>query len=86
MKKSINNVIFNKYFKCQNPTILLKDLWNSEYENPDKVIDLFEEIPNFKKQQKEKGLKILTCKQMLQRLMQILWNANKANALTWTSR
>ena len=86
MKKSINNVIFNKYFKCQNATILLKDWWNSEHENPDKVIDLFEEIPNFNKQQKEKGLKILTCKQMLQRLMQILWNANKTNALTWTSR
>ena len=86
MKKSINNVIFNKYFKCQNATILLKDWSNSEHENPDKVIDLFEEIPNFNKQQKEKGLKILTCKQMLQRLMQILWNTNKTNAFTWTSR
>ena len=86
MKKSINNVIFNKYFKCQNATILLKDWSNSEHENPDKVIDLFEEIPNFNKQQKEKGLKILTCKQMLQRLMQILWNPNKTNAFTWTSR
>ena len=85
MKKSINNVIFNKYFKCQNATILLKDWSNSEHENPDKVIDLFEEIPNFNKQQKEKGLKILTCKQMLQRLMQILWNTNKTNAFTWTS-
>ena len=86
MKKSINNVIFNKYFKCQNATILLKDWSNSEHENPDKVIDLFEEIPNFNKQQKEKGLKILTCKQILQRLMQILWNPNKTNAFTWTSR
>ena len=38
-------------------------------ENPDKVIDIVEKIFNFHKQQKGNGLKILTSKEMLQRLL-----------------
>ena len=36
---------------------LMKKKWN---ENPDKIIDIFEEILKFNKQQKGKGLKILS--------------------------
>ena len=39
-----------------------------ENQNPDKVIDIAEKIIGLDKQQKGKGLKILTPKQMLQRL------------------
>ena len=37
-------------------------------ENPKKVVNIVEKIINFNKNQKDKGLKILTSKQMLQRL------------------
>ena len=37
-------------------------------ENPKKVVNIVEKIINFNKNQKDKGLKILTPKQMLQRL------------------
>ena len=39
-----------------------------ENENPDKLIDIVEKIVHFNKQQKGRGLKILTSKQILQRL------------------
>ena len=39
-----------------------------ENENPNKIVDIVEKILNFNKQQKGKGLKILTPKQMLLRL------------------
>ena len=39
-----------------------------ENQNPDKVIDIAEKIIGLDKQQKGKGLKILTPKQMFQRL------------------
>ena len=40
----------------------------SENENPKKVVNIVEKILNFNEQQKGKGIKILTPKQMLQRL------------------
>ena len=40
----------------------------SENENPNKIVDIVEKIHHFNKQQKGKGVKILTPKQMLQRL------------------
>ena len=39
-----------------------------ENENPNKIVDIVEKIFVFDKQQKGKGIKILTTKQMLQRL------------------
>ena len=39
-----------------------------ESENPKKVVDIVEKILDFNKQKKGKGIKILTLKQMLQRL------------------
>ena len=39
-----------------------------ENENPSKVVDIGEKILDFNKQQNGKGIKILTLKQMLQRL------------------
>ena len=39
-----------------------------ENENPKKVVNIVEKILDFNKQQKGKGVKILTPKQMLQRL------------------
>ena len=39
-----------------------------ENENPQKVVDIVEEFLDFNKQQKVKGIEILTPKQMLQRL------------------
>ena len=41
---------------------------NPEKENSDEVINIAEKILNFNKQQKCKGPKILTSKQMIQRL------------------
>ena len=37
-------------------------------ENPKRVVNIVEKIINFNKNQRDKGLKILTLKQMLQRL------------------
>ena len=37
-------------------------------ENPNKITDVAEKIFNFNKQQKDRGLKILTLKQMIERL------------------
>ena len=39
-----------------------------ENENPDKVMDIVQEILNFNKQQEGSRIKILTLKQMLQKL------------------
>ena len=46
--------------------IIKKEL--PEDENPNKIVDIVEKILDFNKQQKGKGIKILTTKQMLQRL------------------
>ena len=40
-----------------------------ENENPNKIVDIFEKILDFSKQQKGKGIKILTPEQMLQKLL-----------------
>ena len=40
----------------------------SENENPNKIVDIAEKILDFNKQKKGKGIKVLTPKQMLQRL------------------
>ena len=39
-----------------------------EIENPYRIVNIVETIPEFNRQQQEKGLKILTPKQMLSRL------------------
>ena len=39
-----------------------------ENENPNKIVKIVKKILEFNKQQKDKGIKILTPKQMLQRL------------------
>ena len=41
----------------------------SEHKNPNKLVDIVQKILDFNKQQKGKGLKILTSKQLLQRLL-----------------
>ena len=46
--------------------IIRKDI--PENENPNKIIDVVEKILDFNKQQKGKGVKILTSKQIFQRL------------------
>ena len=43
-----------------------------ENENPNKIVDIVEKIIVFNKQQNSKGIKILTPKQMLQRLPIVL--------------
>ena len=40
-----------------------------ENENPKKIVNIVEKILDFNKQQKDKGIKILTPKKMLQRLI-----------------
>ena len=40
----------------------------TENENPEKVVNIVEKILDFNKQQKGKGIKILTPKQLLQRV------------------
>ena len=96
-EKHINEEIFRNYFKYQNPSSLVKDLFKveknkrdkiryliinefiklmedinlkeiPENKNPKKVVNIVEKVLNFNKQQKGKGIKILTPKQMLQRL------------------
>ena len=46
-----------------------------ENENPNKIVDIVEKIIVFNKQQNSKGIKILTPKQMLQRLPIVLARA-----------
>ena len=108
-EKDINDKIFWKYSKYQNPSFLTKylirakqvknkqlvnnrtdeliDLRNtinkkelSENENPNKIVDIVEKIINFDKQQKGKWIKILTPKQMLQRLAIALTQVKLGNA------
>ena len=50
-----------------------------ENESPDKLINIAEKILEFKKQQKGLGLKILTPKQMLQRLVIALARGKAGN-------
>ena len=50
-----------------------------EKENPKKVVDIVEKTLDFNKQQKGKGIKILTLKQMLQRLPTALAQVKAAN-------
>ena len=63
-----NEIIKN----TNNGMIELRNSINSkeilENENPEKVVNIVEKIIDFNKTQKSKGLKILTPKQMLQRL------------------
>ena len=64
MEKIVNHI---------NETLIdLRNAFNKkkilEDENPDKVIDIVEEILNFNKQQKAKVIKLLTHKQRLLRL------------------
>ena len=81
-EKYINDEIFWNYFKlkAKNEQLVnnvndgLNDLRKVvirkeilENENPKKIIDIVEKIGDFNKQQKGKGIKILTPKQMLQR-------------------
>ena len=96
-KKDINDEIFWKNFKYQNPSFLANDLIRAtqakneqlvnnfngrlidlrnviirkeirENENPNKIFDIVKKPLHFNKQQKGKGTKILTPKQMFQRL------------------
>ena len=47
--------------------------------NPNKILDIVEKILDFNKQQKGKGIKILTPKQMLQRLLTALAQGKAGN-------
>ena len=40
-----------------------------EHKNPNKLVNIVQKILDFNKRQKDKGLKILTFKQLLQRLL-----------------
>ena len=51
----------------------------TENENPDKVIDIVAKLLDFHKHQKGKGVKILTTKQMLQRLPIVLAQVKTVN-------
>ena len=51
----------------------------SENENPKKVADIVEKVLDFNKQQKVKGIRILTPKQMLQRLPIALTQVKASN-------
>ena len=50
-----------------------------ENENPNKIVDIVEKILNFHKQQKGKGIQILTRKQMPQRLPRALAQVKAGN-------
>ena len=50
-----------------------------ENENPKKVVNIVEKFIDFNKKQKGKGLKILTRKQMLQRLLIALAQVEAGN-------
>ena len=52
---------------------------NGKNGKPDKIINVFEEILEFDKQQKGKGIEILTPKQMLQRLPRALVQVKMGN-------
>ena len=58
--------------------IIRKDI--PENENPNKIVHIVEKILDFNKQQKGKGIKILTPKQMLQRLPIALAQLKSCNA------
>ena len=60
----VNNVN-NKLIDLKN-VVIRKEI--PENENPNKIVDTVEKIFVFDKQQKGKGIKILTTKQILQRL------------------
>ena len=51
----------------------------TENENPDKIIDIVAKLLDFHKYQKGKGVKILTPKQMLQRLPIVLAQGKTVN-------
>ena len=51
-----------------------------EIENPYRIVNIVETIPEFNRQQQEKGLKILTPKQMLSRLPISLAQLKAANS------
>ena len=51
-----------------------------ENENPNKIVNIVKKILDFNKQQKGKGIKILTPKQMLQRLPIALAQVKSGNA------
>ena len=40
-----------------------------DHENPNKTVDIVEKVLDFNRQKKGEGLKILTCKRLLQRLL-----------------
>ena len=63
-EKIVNN-INNGWIDSKND-INRKEI--TENENPKKVVDIVKKILDFNKQQKRKGIKILTPKQMFQRL------------------
>ena len=63
--KLVNN-INDGWINLRN-NIIRKE--NPENENPNKIADIAEKILEFNKQQKGKGIKTLTPKQMLQRLL-----------------
>ena len=50
-----------------------------EYQNPEKVVNIAEKTLDFNKQQKSKRIKILTPKQMLQRLPRTLAQVKAGN-------
>ena len=50
-----------------------------ENENPNKIVEIVGKIFNFNKQQKDKGIKILTSKQMLQRFLPALEEVKAGN-------
>ena len=50
-----------------------------ENENPNKIVNLVEKIFDFNKQQKGKGIDILTHKQMFQRLPMVLAQVKAGN-------
>ena len=50
-----------------------------ENENPNKIVEIVGKIFNFNKQQKDKGIKILTSKQMLQRFLPALAEVKAGN-------
>ena len=58
--------------------IIRKDIPANE--NPNKIVHIVEKILDFNKQQKDKGIKILTPKQMLQRLPIALAQVKSGNA------
>ena len=75
VEKDTCDEIFWKSFNNQTPSHLSKNLLEAiiereipENETPRKIIDNVEKIIDFNKQQKGRGLKMLTPKQMLQRL------------------